>query len=101
MCLNNSQNVANLLLLVFSHVGMKITESFVFFFFSNLLQGSRVFISQLPTKIKTIKIFHESQINRKVKALLPDPGGSLKVYADFGKYGCQHVAAKICQGGCE
>ena len=40
-----------------------------------------------------IKIFHESQINRKVNALVPDPGGSLKVY-----HGCQHV--KICQGGC-
>ena len=83
MCLNNSQNVANLLLLVFSHVGMKITESSAFF--SNLLQGSRVFINQLTTKIKTIKIFHESQINRKVKALVPDPGGSLKDSADLYK----------------
>ena len=49
------------------------------------MQGSRVFISQLPTKIKTIKIFHESQINRKVKALVPDPGGGLKDYADLYK----------------
>ena len=32
-----------------------------------------------------IKFFHESQINRKVKALVPDPGGSLKDYADLYK----------------
>ena len=31
MCLNNSQNVGNLLYFVFSDVGMKITESFGFF----------------------------------------------------------------------
>ena len=56
MCLNSSQNVANLLLLVFSHVGMKITESFAFF--SNLLQGSRVFINQLTTEVKTLELLY-------------------------------------------
>ena len=69
MCLNNSQNVANLLLLVFSHVGIKITESFVVVF-SNLLQGSRVFISQLTTKIKTLlKFFTNCRLLENVKVL--------------------------------
>ena len=65
MCVNNSQNVANFLLLVFSHVGMKITESFAFF--SNLLQGSRVFISQLTTKIETLlKFFTNCRLLEKL-----------------------------------
>ena len=68
MCLNNSQNVANLLLLVFSHVGIKITESFAFF--SNLLQGSQVFISQLTTKVKTLlKFFTNRRLIEKLKLL--------------------------------
>ena len=68
MCLNNSQNVANLMLLVFSHVGIKITESFAFFF--NLLQGSRVFISQRTTKIKTLlKFFMNRRLIEKLRLL--------------------------------
>ena len=68
MCLNNSQNVANLLLLVFSHEGIKITESFAFF--PNLLQGSRVFISQRTTKIKTLlKFFTNRRLIEKLRLL--------------------------------
>ena len=72
----------------------------MFFFFKFVARESSFRKSTDYKNKDFIKIFHESQINRKVKALLPDPGGSLKVYADFGKYGCQRVAAKICQGGC-
>ena len=84
MCLNNSQNVANLLLLVFSHVGMKITESSAFFFKFVARESSFHKSTDYENK-DFIKIFHESQINREVKALVPDPGGSLKDSADLYK----------------
>ena len=83
MCLNNSQNVSNLLLLVFSHEGIKITESC--FFFKFVARESSFHKSTDYKNKDFIKIFHESQINRKVKALVPDPGGSLKDYADLYK----------------
>ena len=73
--------MANLLLLVYSHEGIKITESFAFFFKFVGRESS----FHKSTNKDFIKIFHESQINRKVKALLPDPGGSLKDYADLYK----------------
>ena len=51
---------------------------------SKLLPGSFDKLTAYKKK-EFIKIFHESQINRKVKALVLDPGGNLKDYADLYK----------------
>ena len=51
---------------------------------SELLQGS--FYKSIAYKKKEFtKTFRESQINRKVKGLVLDPGGNLKDYADLYK----------------
>ena len=62
-----------------------------------LLQGSIPKSTAYKTKW-AIKIFHQWQINRKVKGPVFDPGGAFKDYGDlckssvvkyrFGKYGC-------------
>lgn len=57
----------------------------MFFFFKFVARESSFHKSTAYKNKDFIKIFHESQINRKVKALVPDPGGSLKVYADLYK----------------
>ena len=68
-------------------MGIKITESFAFFF--KFVARESSFHKSTAYKNKDfIKIFHESlieKINRKVKALVSDPGGSLKDYADLYK----------------
>ena len=88
MCLNNNQNVGNLLLFVVSHGGVKMTESFTSNTVrssccpktgeeeSNLLQEGIPKSTAYKTKW-TIKIFHEWQINRKLKLnfLYLNPGG--------------------------
>ena len=93
MCLNNSQNAANLLLFVFSHVGVKMTQrtrckplslSKTGEEESKFLQGSFHKLTAYKNK-KFIKIFRESQITRKCKGLVLNTGGTLKDYADFYK----------------
>lgn len=51
---------------------------------SKLLPGSFDKLTAYKKK-EFIKNFHESQINRKVKALVLDPGGNFKDYADLYK----------------
>ena len=90
MCLNNNQNVGNLLLFVASHGGVKMMESFAADTVSRfccpktgeeeskLLQGSISKSTAYKTKW-AINIFHEWQINRKVKLPVLDPGGAFKI----------------------
>ena len=93
MFLNNSQNAGNFLLFVFSHLGVKMTQRIRRKPFllsktgeeeSKLLQGSFHKLPACKNK-EFIKIFHESQITRKCKGLVLDPGGTLKDYADLYK----------------
>ena len=86
--------MGNLLLFVVSHGGMKMTESFAANTISRfrcpktgdeeskLLQGSIPKSTAYKTKW-AIKIFHEWQMNRKVKLPVLDPGGAFKDYADL------------------
>ena len=83
----NNQNVGILLLFVVSHVVVKMAQSFAAntvscFHSPKLLDGS----SPKSTAYKTkwvIKIFHQWQINRKVKVHVLDAGGAFKDYADL------------------
>ena len=79
MCLNNSQNAGNLLLFVFSHVEVKMTQRIrrkPFLLSKTGEEQSMLFFS---------RIFHELQITRKCKCLVLDPAGTLKDYADLYK----------------
>ena len=110
MYFKNNQNVGNLLLFVVSHVVVKMAESFATNTVSRFRspktgeEESKLLQRSIPksTAYKTkwaIKIFHEWQINRKVKVPVLDAGGAFKDYGDlskvqslstdFGKYGCQ------------
>ena len=87
MCLKNNQHVGNLLLFVVIHGGVKMTESFATNTVSRFRcpktgeEESKLLQESIPksTAYKTewaIKIFHEWQINRKVKLPVLDPGGA-------------------------
>ena len=110
MYFKNNQNVGNLLLFVVSHVVVKMAESFATNTVSRFRspktgeEESKLLQRSIPksTAYKTkwaIKIFHEWQINRKVKGPVLDAGGAFKdfwrfvqssvVVYRFGKYGCQ------------
>ena len=80
MCLNNSQNVGNLPLIVFSHVVVKMTESFAANTVSHFRcpkQGKKnqscfegVFITQLPTERKSLLNFFANRRSiEKLKVL--------------------------------
>ena len=96
MYFKNNQNVGNLLLFVVSHVVVKMAESFATNTVSRfrspktgeeeskLLQGSIPKSTAYKTKW-AIKIFHEWQINRKVKGPVLDAGGAFKDYGDLYK----------------
>ena len=96
MYFKNNQNVGNLLLFVVSHVVVKMAESFAANTVSRfsspktgeeeskLLQGSIPKSTAYKTKW-AIKIFHEWQINRKVKVPVLDAGGAFKDYGDLSK----------------
>ena len=96
MYFKNNQNVGNLLLFVVSHVVVKMAESFATNTVSRfrspktgeeeskLLQGSIPKSTAYKTKW-AIKIFHEWQINRKVKVPVLDAGGTFKDYGDLSK----------------
>ena len=96
MYFKNNQNVGNLLLFVVSHVVVKMAESFATNTVSRfrspktgeeeskLLQGSIPKSTAYKTKW-AIKIFHEWQINRKVKVPVLDAGGAFKDYGDLSK----------------
>ena len=99
MFLKNSQNAGSLLLFVFSHVGVKMTQRIRRKPFllsktgeeeSKLLQGSFHKLTACKNK-EFIKIFHESQITRKCKGLVFDRGGTLKDYADLYKAQSLHT----------
>ena len=88
--------MGNLLLFVVSHVVVKMAESFATNTVSRfrspktgeeeskLLQGSIPKSTAYKTKW-AIKIFHEWQINRKVKGPVLDAGGAFKDYGDLYK----------------
>lgn len=96
MYFKNNKNVGNLLLFIVSHVVVKMTESFAVNTVnrfrsqktgeeeSKLLQGSTPRSTAYKTKW-AIKIFHEWQINRKVKVPVLDSGGAFKDYEDLYK----------------
>ena len=94
MCLSDIQNAGRLLLFVFSHVGVRMTESFP----ANTVSRKpkigeeeskslqRSFHKSAAYKNKEfINFFLESQINKKVKGLVLDPSGTLQDYADLHK----------------
>ena len=96
MYFKNNQNVGNLLLFVVNHVGVKMAESVAanaesrfrspktWEEESKLLKGSIRKSTAYKTKW-AIKIFHEWQINRKVKVPVLDAGGAFKDYGDLSK----------------
>ena len=96
MFLKNNRNVGNLLLFVVNHVGVKMAESFAANTVSRFRspktgeEESKLLKGSIPksTAYKTkwaIKIFHEWQINRKVKVPVLDAGGAFKDYGDLSK----------------
>ena len=99
--------MGNLLLFVFSHVGVKKTESFqripsaIFVALSKIgeeesksVQGN--FHKSTAYKNKEfINFFLELQIKRQVNALVLGPSGTLKDYADF--YRVQSLVTDILQ----
>lgn len=96
MYFKNNKNVGNLLLFIVSHVVVKMTESFAVNTVnrfrsqktgeeeSKLLQGSIPKSTAYKTKW-AIQIFHEWQINIKVKVPVLDSGGAFKDYGDLYK----------------
>ena len=96
MYFKNNQNVGNLLLFVVSRVVVKMVESFAANTVSRFRspktgeEQSKLLQGSIPKSIayKTkwaIKIFHEWQINRKVKVPVLDSGGTFKDYGDLSK----------------
>ena len=84
----NNQNVGNLLLFVVSHVVVKMAESFATNTVSRFRSPKTKGTIPKSTAYKTkwaIKIFHEWQINRKVKGPVLDAGGAFKGYGDLYK----------------